>query len=747
MNRDIAVLREVINKLTPMLTGMGITVTQRGMQAYVKTDARTLKPIEVNIPYLPDNASENLIVAIHGFIDHEVAHVLFTDWSVVKKAVKGGPNLDALHNIIEDTFIEREIAKKWPGSAYNVGRLREFFVRHITTPALAAATTDVERFGILLVPACRAWAGQKEFIAFMDAGRHWEHPMLKALAKALPKAIKDRMLTARSSQECLDIAIEMHKIIYPPSKAPPSASKEKGDKSEKPSKERSKESSKSTKPDEKGEGEEAASGKETEPEKSDGEEEKSDKKKDKKDKKDKKGKEEKDEEKEKDGEKETKPKSSKGDEEDEEDPSAPSDDAGDAGGDEDDPDEGDEEADGEGSDSAGTEEDDETDGDESGDTGEGDGEREGDAGDDDETAGDGSKSKSGKGSGEEPDADELEMEIGDSPFADPPDLAKSTFEGMIKVKLSDEAAAASASAPYLVYTKDFDRIEPYKVSAYYNESQFATFDDETKHMIGPMQKDIERMMAQRSRSMMVPGFRSGRLHAAGLHRLTVNDDRIFRRKLEAPSKDTAVTLLVDNSGSMSGSKIRTAMSAAYALSQTLERVGIRHEVLGFTTLTHDRYPAGYNMTVIGAEARRIGRDFSRIEPLYIPIFKGVDERLTPQVKTRFADAWSNRHFLVQNVDGESVEIAGLRLLKQPEKRKVLIVLSDGAPAAIAADWRALRDHLKNVVESLTKRGVETIGIGVQSEEVKRFYPKYFILNDVASLPKTVMGELKAILTK
>ncbi len=105
------ILREVVVKITQLLAGMGLQVTQRGTKAFVGTNKRTHKPEVVNIPYLPDNASKELILAIQGFIDHEVAHILETDFSVhaaIDEVAKDYPHLRAIWNTLEDTFIERQ---------------------------------------------------------------------------------------------------------------------------------------------------------------------------------------------------------------------------------------------------------------------------------------------------------------------------------------------------------------------------------------------------------------------------------------------------------------------------------------------------------------------------------------------------------------------------------------------------------------------------------------------------------------
>ncbi|TXN07946.1 VWA domain-containing protein [Methylobacterium sp. WL103] len=321
------------------------------------------------------------------------------------------------------------------------------------------------------------------------------------------------------------------------------------------------------------------------------------------------------------------------------------------------------------------------------------------------------------------------------------------FDQLLAEKISEDALSAGMDADYIIYTRDFDVIAPLAIDnsekavkdGRWNDKWVTELEDETRGMTGVMQKDIQRMMAARSQVIRVPGYKSGRLHSAGLHRVLAGDDRVFRRMHENKSNDVVVSLLNDNSGSMWGIKMKTAMTASYALSSTLERVGIKHEVLGFTTAYSNAAQKEADI-----EATRTGIEFSRVMPIYMPIFKGFDERITPEIKQRFAAA-PHMGYQNANVDGESVEYALARILKRPEKRKVLIVLSDGQPAA-DGDMGQQIAHLKRTIATAARMGVETVGIGILSDAVRHFYPKHFVLNQVNQLPGLVMQELKRILT-
>lgn len=782
MNKDIAILREVVGKLTQMIAGMGLRVTQQGAQAFVRAD-KDGKPNHVNIPHIPDNAGEDLILAIQGFIDHEVAHIFFTEFPLIGIAAKkGGPSLASLLNIVEDPRIETCMGKRFPGAKLNIERLHQFFFDRVTKPGFKGAKSIEEAFGYLIVPIVRAWSGQQTFDRLLADAGYWDHPLVKAFVAAVPDATKKRCQMLTSTRDAMVMAEELHAILHPPAPPQPKAQPQKGDKGDKsdqPSNSKDKgeksdgKGSNQSKPEddedqgskgEKDQNDEADAseddGDQDESEasdkgasedsgegKTDQKNEADDERGDGADDLDKDGAES---DEEKDG--------GKSQGEDEE--SADSD-AENADSNADDPDKAEEkEADAKAEPSKNDEDENDANDDEGGDIGsssdldedESDG---GDAGKGQAEAGDGSSDGDLDSESDEGDPDEtmkvkppekdstIAPQGGDNAFQKI-EIEIQDFDGSITAIIADQAARDCRDADYLVYTTDWDDISTPKVdAAHYKDEMLVKLDGKTGHMVGPMQKEIERMMAARAQVQNVAGYRSGRLHSAGLYRLRVGDDRIFRRRFEAKAKETAVTLLIDNSGSMWGEKMRTAMSAGYALSQTLERVGIPYEVIGFTTGYTDKLPKNWHNDV-AAEASRIGRAYSRACPIIMPIFKDFNERLTPEIKRRFAYYAEAQPDMGANVDGESLAIAGKRLLKRKEQRKVILVLSDGHPAGDGPAHEGY-SNLHATVASLTKSRVEVIGIGIMDSSVKTFYPRSMVLNNLKELPKAVMGELRRIL--
>jgi cobalamin biosynthesis protein CobT len=259
-------------------------------------------------------------------------------------------------------------------------------------------------------------------------------------------------------------------------------------------------------------------------------------------------------------------------------------------------------------------------------------------------------------------------------------------------------------------------------------------------MVNPMAKHIERAISARSASILIGGRRSGRLHGAGLHKLVMNDERVFCRREQSKTKDVAVSLVVDASGSMRGPKSLTAAQAAFALSSVLERLRIKNEVICFTT--------GPQVPSYGEinQAQSKGLVYSRITSIVMPVIKEFSEPLNSLVRARFG-AMPDQISMESNIDGESIEYAAKRLVRQAASRHVMIVLSDGQPAGATMSryGNPFGADLKEKVKMIEQAGVDIVGIGIQSRAVQQFYDKSIVINQISELPGAVMGQLQRLL--
>lgn len=215
--------------------------------------------------------------------------------------------------------------------------------------------------------------------------------------------------------------------------------------------------------------------------------------------------------------------------------------------------------------------------------------------------------------------------------------------------------------------------------------------------------------------------KQGRVDNKNLYRVTMKDaigynERVFKQKLENLSlKEVVVSILMDFSGSMSGTKITEESRASAILSDTLSFLNIKHEVLGYTEDSQ----------------------------LVAHIFKYFDQKVAPEVLLeRFSDA-SRR--LVENADGDSILFAYNRLKGRKEKRKLLIVMSDGSPCCSREG--DIYSFTKDVVKSIEASKVEIYGIGIMNNNVKNFYKDNVVIQSASELEGALLNVIKTKLIK
>ena len=248
-----------------------------------------------------------------------------------------------------------------------------------------------------------------------------------------------------------------------------------------------------------------------------------------------------------------------------------------------------------------------------------------------------------------------------------------------------------------------------------------------------------RLMAQQARAWDFDQD-EGLLDAARLARVVVNPTQSLSYKIERETefRDTVVTLLIDNSGSMRGRPISIAAICADILARTLERVGVKVEVLGFTTrawkggharedwLANDRPPLP-----------------GRLNDLRHILYKRADE---PYRRARTSLGLMMREGLLkENIDGEALAWAHDRLIARPEERKVLMVISDGAPvddSTLSVNHGGyLEQHLRQVIDWIERRSsVELAAIGI-GHDVTRYYGRAVTITDADQLGGALIGEL------
>lgn len=212
----------------------------------------------------------------------------------------------------------------------------------------------------------------------------------------------------------------------------------------------------------------------------------------------------------------------------------------------------------------------------------------------------------------------------------------------------------------------------------------------------------------------------------------------FKVEKDMKFKDTVVTLLLDNSGSMRGRPISIAAVSADILSRTLERCQVKVEILGFTTRA---WKGGQSREKWVAEGR--GSSPGRLNDLRHIIYKTAD---SPWRRNRInLGLMMKEGLLKENIDGEALEWAHRRLAARHESRKILMVISDGAPVDDSTlsvnKANYLEKHLQNVIDMISRRGsVELSAIGI-GHDVTKYYSRAVTISDVEQLGGTMMEQL------
>jgi len=248
-----------------------------------------------------------------------------------------------------------------------------------------------------------------------------------------------------------------------------------------------------------------------------------------------------------------------------------------------------------------------------------------------------------------------------------------------------------------------------------------------------------KLMAQQTRSWDFD-LEEGILDAGRLARIVANPMHSLSFKIEKDTefRDTVVSLLIDNSGSMRGRPITVAAMSADILARTLERCGVKVEVLGFTTRA---WKGGQSREAWQAEGKPPHP--GRLNDLRHIVYKAAD---SPWRRARRnLGLMLKEGILKENIDGEALLWAHDRLIARPEARRILMVISDGAPvddSTLSANpGNTLERHLREVIATIeTRSPVELVAIGI-GHDVTRYYRRAVTIMDAEELGGTMMREL------
>ena len=328
------------------------------------------------------------------------------------------------------------------------------------------------------------------------------------------------------------------------------------------------------------------------------------------------------------------------------------------------------------------------------------------------------------------------------------DLGEEGEEGMMPVRPNRPPADPTQHFDYHAYTAQFD--ETIEATELCDEEELtrlrAYLDQQLVHLQGAVTKLANRLqrrlMAQQNRSWDFDQ-EEGLLDAARLARVVVSPGHSLSYKVERDTefRDTVVTLLIDNSGSMRGRPISIAAISADILARTLERCGVKTEILGFTTRA---WKGGQSREKWLADGRPASP--GRLNDLRHIVYKQADE---PWRRARKSLGLMMREGLLkENIDGEALLWAHNRLIGRVEERKIMMVISDGAPVDDSTlsvnSGSYLEKHLRQVIHWIENRSpVELIAIGI-GHDVTRYYARAVTIMDAEQLGGTMVEQLASL---
>ena len=323
------------------------------------------------------------------------------------------------------------------------------------------------------------------------------------------------------------------------------------------------------------------------------------------------------------------------------------------------------------------------------------------------------------------------------------DSLKESTENIIQ-----KADLKNISQEYKVFTTKFDEIAKAETLEDIKEiqklrknldQQLVSFQD----LINKLANKLQRQLLAKQNRAWEFDLEEGLLDSSKLTRIIMDpyNSLSFMKEKDLDFKDTIVTLLIDNSGSMRGRPITIAALCADILSRTLERCSVKVEVLGFTT---KNWKGGKSREAWSKTDKP--KNPGRLNDLRHIIYKGAD---TPwrQSKNNIG-LMLKEGLLKENIDGEAISWAYNRIKKRKEERKIMMVISDGAPvddstlSVNSGDF--LEKHLKKMVKFIeTKNDVEILAIGI-GHDVSRYYNKAIKITDVHELGDVMISQLSGL---
>ena len=304
---------------------------------------------------------------------------------------------------------------------------------------------------------------------------------------------------------------------------------------------------------------------------------------------------------------------------------------------------------------------------------------------------------------------------------------------------------------YKIFTNEFDEVQ--EAEKLESEEEIARLRKNLDQQLTSLQSIVTKLANKLQRQLLAKQNRSwefdleeGMLDASKLSRVIIDPfhSLSYKAEKETDFKDTVVSLLIDNSGSMRGKPISVAAICADILSRTLERCSVKVEVLGFTT---KNWKGGKSREKWNAENKPSKP--GRLNDLRHIVYKSADKPWRQSKKN--LGIMLKEGLLKENIDGEALLWAFQRILKRKEERKILMIISDGAPvddstlSVNSGDY--LEKHLKQTVKWIENNSdTEILAVGI-GHDVTRYYKKAIKITDVQELGDVMVNQLTKLFSE
>ncbi|MCO6438511.1 MAG: VWA domain-containing protein [Phycisphaerae bacterium] len=304
--------------------------------------------------------------------------------------------------------------------------------------------------------------------------------------------------------------------------------------------------------------------------------------------------------------------------------------------------------------------------------------------------------------------------------------------------IAEHVAQLNTNSEYRVYTRELDRVQPI---AFAGEREVAELRNRHTDVIRRLRRGLANALRSQEKRWWRDEQVRGRLSPKTLHRLCMDRPRVdvFRTRAMVQGRSTAVSILLDASGSMTRNKMEVARDALRVLLEALADLKVATEAITFTTgRDFDLFRVAQETDQDPTEMRM---RYSRFANLEIGVVKQFNEPVKTGLRRLPTISGTGLTPL-----GEGMQIAARRLIQRPESRRILVVLTDGRAGCEACDDAAVR-HAQFVAEQAIKTGIELVGVGINDESLRAIVADTIVVHRIEELPAELCKLLSRTLMK